>query len=89
LEILQFVKSVLFEDPLCDILEVSWRQIPKPKGSIRVSGTFDTLVIELGVFKSEDCRHVIQFFRQMIDANKQTGWEEFSQRHSEIQEGEQ
>ena len=74
---------------LCEILEVRWRQIPKPAGSVRLSGTFDTLVIDLGVLKHEDCRHVIQFLRQMIDTSKHAGWEEFSRRRSEIQESEQ
>lgn len=75
--------------PLCDIHEVTWRTIPKPNGSVRLSGVFGAVVIEFALLKSDDCHSVIMFLREMIDTNKHVGWDEFSQRQNEIREGEQ
>lgn len=57
--------------------ELKWRCFPQG-GSIRISGIFGVLKIELGNFNTADRERLIAFFRQTITETRQLGWQKFN-----------
>lgn len=58
--------------------ELRWRRFPKD-GSVRLSGSFGVLKIELGNFNNVDREKLITFLRHAISDTKQVGWQQFNE----------
>jgi len=61
--------------------ELKWRRFPAG-GSVRLSGMFGVLKIELGNFNSVDRGNIITFLRLAISETRQRGWQEFNDQFS-------
>jgi hypothetical protein len=58
--------------------ELRWRRFPKG-GSVRMSGVFGVLKIELGNFSIVNREELVAFLRQAISENRQIGWQQFNE----------
>ncbi len=56
--------------------EIRWRRFPQG-GSVRLSGDFGVLKIELGTVSNLEREQVIAFLRDTIPENLHVGWEKF------------
>ncbi|MBN2024270.1 MAG: hypothetical protein JW809_15915 [Pirellulales bacterium] len=56
--------------------ELQWRRVPVG-GSVRVSGVFGVVKIELNNFSSADRERLISYLRGAVAETRQTGWDEF------------
>ena len=60
------------------IHELKWRRFPKG-GSVRLSGLFGVLKIELGNFQSVEREQLMSFLREAVAETNQIGWEQFQE----------
>ncbi len=60
------------------IRELKWRQYPKG-GSVRLSGLFGVMKIELGNFQTIEREQLTAFLRQAVAETNQIGWEQFQE----------
>ena len=76
-------KGVLFDRRVDVNLvdELKWRRFPAG-GSVRLSGMFGVLKIELGNFNIVDRGSIVTFLRHAISETRQTGWLEFCEQFS-------
>lgn len=65
--------------------ELKWRCFPRG-GSVRLSGSFGVLKIELGNFGSADRERLTALLRQAIDDANQQGWNEFRRQFDDTPE---
>ncbi len=65
--------------PIAQIQELRWRCFPRD-GSIRISGEFGVVVLDLGCIAEPEREEVISFLRETIDDSRQIGWAKFTER---------
>jgi hypothetical protein len=62
--------------------ELKWRRFPQ-NGSVRISGPFGVLRIELGHFRREERQQLTGCLRSSIAQSKQIGWQQFNEEFSD------
>ena len=62
--------------------QMKWRRYPQG-GSIRITGSFGVLTIELGNFESRQREQLIARIRELITDSKQVGWQAFTEQYAD------